>query len=138
MAEFANRRSALANRRSHVTDRCFHVAERRSAAGDRRSHSVRAPSSAPNSLTQGATFGAWRVVARALRHLPDRLLHPLRRRRAIVRLGRQRPVSLLLVCHGNVMRSPYAEAVLRRALGAGSRVRVASAGFIGPDRPHTP
>jgi protein-tyrosine phosphatase len=127
MAQFANRRSALANRRSHVTDR-------RSAANDRRSHSARALSSAPNSFTQGATFAALRTIGWTLRHLPDRLFHPLRRRRAIVRLGRQRPASLLLVCHGNVMRSPYAEAVLRRLLGARSRVRVASAGFIGSDR----
>ncbi|HMJ59094.1 MAG TPA: hypothetical protein VK467_08150 [Gemmatimonadales bacterium] len=73
--------------------------------------------------------------ARRLRHAPDRLLHPLRRR-AAVRALRTRPLprAILVVCHGNICRSPFAAAVLARALGP-ERVLVASAGFVSPGRP---
>jgi protein-tyrosine phosphatase len=40
--------------------------------------------------------------------------------------------SILVVCHGNICRSPYLAAVLRRALPG---VQVASAGFVGAGRP---
>jgi protein-tyrosine phosphatase len=40
--------------------------------------------------------------------------------------------SILVVCHGNICRSPYLEAVLRRALPG---LQVSSAGLIGPGRP---
>ena len=46
-----------------------------------------------------------------------------------------RPRSLLVVCYGNICRSPYLEAVLQRAL---PDVRVQSAGFFGPGRPVPP
>jgi protein-tyrosine phosphatase len=76
-------------------------------------------------------------AARGARHLPDRLLHPWRRRSALHRLGRAPlPRTALFVCHGNICRSPYAAAVARRLLPAG--VAVESAGFIGPDRPSPP
>ena len=76
-----------------------------------------------------------RALARELRHLPDRLLHPLRRRRALARVRADAPASVLMVCHGNICRSPYAAAVLRRASeDTGSGVAVDSAGFIGPGR----
>ena len=42
-----------------------------------------------------------------------------------------RPRRVLVVCHGNVCRSPYLEAVLRRAM---PDVHVESAGFVGPGR----
>lgn len=45
------------------------------------------------------------------------------------------PKSILFICHGNVCRSPYAEAVLSRpGLLRLRNTSVASAGFIGPDR----
>ena len=73
-----------------------------------------------------------------LRRLPDRVLHPLRRRRALRALrGRHRPASVLVVCHGNVCRSPFAAALLRPAF-VGNGVRVDSAGFMGPGRPSPP
>jgi protein-tyrosine phosphatase len=76
-------------------------------------------------------------AARAARHLPDRLLHPWRRRSALRRLAQfPRPGTVLFVCHGSICRSPYAAAVARRLLTAG--VAVESAGFIGPDRPSPP
>jgi protein-tyrosine-phosphatase len=75
-----------------------------------------------------------RSLARGARHLPDRLLHPWRRRAASRTLARQaRPRMVLFVCHGNICRSPYAAAVARRLLPAG--VAVESAGFFGPGRP---
>jgi protein-tyrosine phosphatase len=79
-----------------------------------------------------------RRVARWLRHLPDRWMHPLRRRRAVqALLRRERPKGSLVICHGNICRSPYAAAVLQRRLEAmgGSAMRVESAGFIAPGRP---
>ena len=59
--------------------------------------------------------------------LPDRLLHQRRHRAACVRLSRMsRPRIILVVCSGNICRSPYLEAVLRQAL---PDVKVISAGF---------
>jgi protein-tyrosine-phosphatase len=66
--------------------------------------------------------------------VPARLLHPLRRRRALDAVRRRRlPAVVLVVCHGNICRSPFAAALLARDL-AGRGVRVESAGFVGPDR----
>lgn len=64
--------------------------------------------------------------------LPDRLRH--RRRHAAVRqrlasIGA--PRRILVVCTGNVCRSPYLEALLKRALPG---IRIASAGLVGFDR----
>src|SRR5256886_4153179 len=62
-----------------------------------------------------------RVVAqllRRLRQMPDRLLHPRRRRAALESLiARQPPARVLVVCNGNIFRSPFAAAVLRRVAG---------------------
>lgn len=72
----------------------------------------------------------------SIRHSPDRWLHALRHRRAIA-IARDRARAgalLLIVCHGNICRSPYAAAVLRRALQP-LEVEVESAGLIGPGRP---
>lgn len=81
-------------------------------------------------------MGILRDAARTVYHLPDRLLHPLRRRRverALRRAGR--PDKVLFVCLGNICRSPYAEKALERALSDSTvATEVLSAGFIGPDR----
>src|SRR5712692_6786997 len=83
--------------------------------------------------------GRWRAVARALNRLPDRLLHPWRRRVAREALtSRGLPRLTLVVCHGNICRSPYAAAVLGGLLHQGRDRDVVSAGFIGPDRPAPP
>ena len=38
-----------------------------------------------------------------VRRTPERLLHPLRRRKAVAALrARPRPAALLVVCHGNI------------------------------------
>lgn len=66
------------------------------------------------------------------RNLPDRILHRRRHREVRDRLSRmQRPREILVVCHANVCRSPYLQAVLQRAL---PDVAVKSAGFVGSDR----
>jgi protein-tyrosine-phosphatase len=76
-----------------------------------------------------------RRVARAIRHTPDRLLHPVRRLRAR-RVIADRAASVLFICYGNICRSPYAAVAFARL--AENDMRVASAGFIGPGRPSPP
>jgi protein-tyrosine-phosphatase len=63
--------------------------------------------------------------------------HPGRRRAAIRRLQQLRPVrSVLVMCYGNICRSPYAAAVLERMVRqANLPVTVTQGGFFGPDRP---
>jgi len=73
-----------------------------------------------------------------LRRVLDQLLHSSRRRAAHGVLAAHRPLrSVLVVCNGNIFRSPFAAAVLGWALGREGRrgVCVESAGFIGPGRP---
>lgn len=62
--------------------------------------------------------------------------HPGRRRAAITQLQRLRPVkSVLVMCYGNICRSPYAAAVLQRLVEEkGLGIRVTQGGFFGPDR----
>jgi len=73
--------------------------------------------------------------------MPDRLLHRSRRRAALAALRERRPpASVLVLCNGNIFRSPFAAAVLQRELnvrGAGS-IRVESAGFAAHGRPSPP
>ena len=78
----------------------------------------------------------WRRLVRALRHAPDRFQHDTQRAAAVALLRASRPVqSILVVCHGNICRSPYAAASLRRhAAEASLELRVESAGFFGPNR----
>lgn len=83
---------------------------------------------------------------RALRHplglLRGRLrrelhgrLHPGRRSRALDLIRRwPLPKRVTVLCLGNVCRSPYAEAYLRRN-GSDLGIEFASGGFIGPGRP---
>jgi protein-tyrosine phosphatase len=75
-------------------------------------------------------------VFHAMRNLPDRMLHRQRYLAARARLSAMdRPRSMLVVCYGNICRSPYLEAVLSRAM---PDVQVESAGFVGPGRPVPP
>lgn len=68
----------------------------------------------------------------------ERQLHPIRRERALRRLRRGRPSSVLFICNGNICRSPYAAYALGRYLhrpgDAAQRVDILSAGFIGAGR----
>jgi protein-tyrosine-phosphatase len=77
-----------------------------------------------------------RKAGASVRHAPDRLLHAYRRTRTLRKLeqaGRVR--SVLMVCHGNICRSPFAAALLAHlAREEQIELRVTSAGFVGPRR----
>jgi protein-tyrosine-phosphatase len=78
-----------------------------------------------------------RLAARAVRHSPDRALHPLRRWAQQRRLQPARlPRAVLFVCHGNICRSPYAAHAFQRMLPPvlQESILIGSAGFFGPDR----
>jgi glycosyltransferase involved in cell wall biosynthesis/protein-tyrosine-phosphatase len=63
----------------------------------------------------------------------DRLLHSGRRRRARATLVAGWPSSVLILCYGNICRSPYAAAALAKRVP--SDLRILSAGVIRPGRP---
>src|SRR5881628_2679387 len=68
-----------------------------------------------------------------LRRAPERLFHARRRRRARAALAaRPRPRVVFVVCNGNICSSPFAAALLARALPG---AHIESAGFVGPGRP---
>jgi protein-tyrosine-phosphatase len=78
-----------------------------------------------------------RSIAAEARHLPERLLHRFRRRRAKRELAAAHPIrSALFICHGNICRSPFAAEVfvslVRESMT--SPPAASSAGFIGPGR----
>lgn len=78
-----------------------------------------------------------RRLARETLNRVERLLHPWRRRRAVRSLNRGgRPESLLVLCYGNICRSPYAAARLRELVDVrgDASFTVESAGFILPGR----
>jgi protein-tyrosine phosphatase len=82
--------------------------------------------------SNGFIAGARRAL-RVVVHLPDRLLHAERRETVRRQLaGRGRIERILVVCAGNICRSPYFAAALRRRMPT---ARIASAGFIGFNRP---
>jgi protein-tyrosine phosphatase len=79
-----------------------------------------------------------RALAHQLKHLPSRVLHPLRRAAGLRRLRKAGlPRSILFVCHGNICRSPYAEHAFSILLPPVLReyMDVRSAGFTGAGRP---
>lgn len=84
----------------------------------------------------GRKFGPRQFFKRAYdatRNLPDRVLHRRRHLSVRRRLSRaQRPRKILVICHGNICRSPYLQAAIQRAL---PDLIVTSAGFVGSDRP---
>ena len=86
-------------------------------------------------ISRERSSGARQIAKRAyyaMRNLPDRLLHRSRHEAVRTRLSRAHaPRKILVVCYGNVCRSPYLQAVLQRAL---PKAEVSSAGFVGADR----
>lgn len=83
-------------------------------------------------------------LLKRLRHVPDQLLHPSRRRAALealaALLARRPPARVLVMCNGNIFRSPFAAAALQRELRRRGveTVRVESAGFTAHGRPSPP
>lgn len=83
-------------------------------------------------------IGWLRRLARESIRGGERLLHTGRRRRALRQLATlPAPRSILVICLGNICRSPYAEHRLTEELARTGldEVRVVSAGFILPGRP---
>jgi len=82
-----------------------------------------------------------RGILRVVRRLPERLLHPVRRARIHHEL-KSIPASpeILVVCLGNICRSPYASLKLDAEFRGLNRrdVIVVSGGFIQPGRPSPP
>lgn len=74
-----------------------------------------------------------KTLVRMVLALPERAGHGRRRRRVLARLGGP-PGSILVLCHGNICRSPYVAARLR-SLAVSSDVRIESAGFLPGGRP---
>ena len=71
-------------------------------------------------------------VRNTMRLRLESALHPRRHQAATQQLlGMERPRSIIVICYGNICRSPYLEAVLRQAL---PDVEVSSAGFVGAGR----
>jgi protein-tyrosine phosphatase len=75
-------------------------------------------------------------VGRTLRKTRDRALHPMRAKRVRDQLKGYGARNILVLCHGNICRSPLLQVSLAKHLAARGRsdVLVRSAGFIGPDR----
>jgi protein-tyrosine phosphatase len=79
-----------------------------------------------------------------MKHLPDRVLHPGRRRAALKHLAALPGwhERVLFICHGNVCRSPFAEVLfnerMRPLRALMDTPAAASAGFVGPDRGSPP
>jgi protein-tyrosine-phosphatase len=104
--------------------------------------SRRAPGLSRLGAGGGPPRGHWVTeLLTRLQRTADRLFHRSRRRAAHSGLAARRPPQYVLVlCSGNVFRSPFAAAVLQRELrlrGAGT-VRVESAGFAAPGRRSPP
>lgn len=80
----------------------------------------------------------WERVREKVLSGVDRVTHTIDRKAAKLRTTRRdRPGRVVFVCYGNICRSPYAAAYLRRRLAEDglAGVSVDSAGLIGPGRP---
>ena len=73
-----------------------------------------------------------RRMASGMLRVTDSALHSARRNRARAQLPAT-VAEVLVICYGNICRSPYAAAILAHELGAGGPT-IRSAGFYGPDR----
>lgn len=65
----------------------------------------------------------------------EQAVHPWRRAQALSRLRRRgRPRVILMICQGNICRSPFAARILARAFPPRT-INIISAGLMGPGRP---
>jgi len=94
------------------------------------------PVAEPTNAVSSSGFASIRALMRAYRAAYRTYEGALHRRRHLAACRRlsnaQRPRRILVICHGNICRSPYLQAVLQRSL---PDVTVTSAGFVGSDRP---
>ena len=90
----------------------------------------------PESLRDSPLLDPLRGIVRKGRAGVTRFLHPSRRRKVRSRLRELSPVDrVLVICFGNICRSPYGEARLAELGGQGGVLKVRSAGLVGPGRP---
>lgn len=83
----------------------------------------------------GARESLRQIIVKGL----TRVLHPIRRRSAKARVGRLAEVRRIVVlCNGNICRSPYGEARLQDLVQETGSVEVVSRGLIRPGRPAPP
>ena len=84
-------------------------------------------------LVTSSIINLLKDIYRVFRNVPDRVLHRRRHAAARARLANlPSPRTILVVCHGNICRSPYLQAVLQRNL---PDIVVESSGFVGSGRP---
>ena len=84
-------------------------------------------------VRRGRLYGLAKAAYHGTAARIDVMTHPIRHRRVVSRIRRQAaPKRILVVCHGNVCRSPYLAALLQRGL---PNVEVSSAGFLRGERP---
>ena len=97
---------------------------------------ARSPHRPPPQSAATRLMASLRSLAGDIWHLPEPIMHVVRRAAARRQVVESAPIgSALFICHGNVCRSPFAAAFFSRAMPlAGPRVSVRSAGFIGPGR----
>jgi len=78
------------------------------------------------------------AFVRRMKRFVEARMHPRRHREASERVrSLPRPRNIVIICHGNICRSPYLEALLRSSL---PDIEVSSAGFVGAGRgvpPHS-
>jgi protein-tyrosine-phosphatase len=102
---------------------------------DKRDSTIEA-SKKPGNRAAPLRFELVSSAFRVVRSLPDRLLYSRRRADARRLVGARAPIrSILVVCYGNICRSPFAAALLARGVPNNGLDRtVTSAGFVGPGR----
>jgi glycosyltransferase involved in cell wall biosynthesis/protein-tyrosine-phosphatase len=81
-------------------------------------------------LAAGLVARAWGYVARSIRHAAERRqVNRLRRSPSALVEALKAGKNILVVCHGNIIRSPFAAYLLEQSLGQNPRVSIASAGL---------
>jgi protein-tyrosine-phosphatase len=81
-------------------------------------------------LAVGFARKALEYGARRVHHAFERWqMHRIRRRPTALRNALKDGKNILVVCHGNIIRSPFAANLIAQALGEEARVSIASAGL---------
>jgi len=84
---------------------------------------------APGLIPQVVRSLAWRLAHRLACARGRRRMARIRRRPAALNAILRSAGSVLIVCHGNIIRSVFAERLLRRAVGSHNRPMISSAGL---------
>lgn len=82
--------------------------------------------------------GARRAGAAAASFSQRRRMERIRREPSVLVAALRSARRILIVCHGNIIRSPFAERLIARALGGDSPMRISSAGLGATPRTPSP